>query len=30
MIDNVYLASFEIKCFKIAFWSDLLDWFDGS
>ena len=30
MIDNVYLASFEIECFKIAFCSDLFDWIDGS
>ena len=30
MIDNVYLALFGIECFKIAFWPDLFDWFDGS
>jgi len=30
MIDNVYLASFEIQFLKIAFWSDLFDWFDAS
>ena len=30
MIDNVYLALFWIECFKITFWSDLFDWFDGS